>query len=156
MKCICDGFSTGNLCDSVKRKLENESERPGLEFQLWQTGRFETFTAQLTSSSCVAEPTLFTSQSDADINLDFACFYLLMVPRALEGPFSVPPSFLQSAHKSLQSTCLTSKRDLTSLEIPQGRAQGLSSFEKADNQHANTHYMRLFYIVNRAAEEKKA
>lgn len=114
MKRICDGFSTGNLCDSVERKLENESERPGLEFQLRQTGRFETLTARLTSSSHVAEPTLFTSQNDADINLDSACFYLLVVTgsRALEIPFSAPPSFLQSSHKSLQSTCLMSKRDL--------------------------------------------
>lgn len=39
LKRICDGFSTGNLCDSVARKLENESERPGLEFQLQQAGQ---------------------------------------------------------------------------------------------------------------------
>lgn len=40
------------------------------------------------------------------------------------------------------------------METPQGMTEGLSSFEKADNQQADTHYMSSFYIVIRAAEEK--
>lgn len=43
-----DEFSTGNLYDSVERKLENESERPGLEFELQLPCHFETVTTQLT------------------------------------------------------------------------------------------------------------
>lgn len=36
-----DNFSTGKLCDSVERKLEHESERTGLRFELHQTRYYE-------------------------------------------------------------------------------------------------------------------
>lgn len=39
------------LHDSVERKLDNELEKPGFEFELQQTRHFETVTTRLTYTS---------------------------------------------------------------------------------------------------------